>query len=59
MTRDQASIPPTVRTSDQIKTKSYTAAGVTATGQQILALVQKMADTERQYDIDNPPPPPT
>jgi len=53
--RDRTSIPPTQRTSDQIKTKSYTAGGVTATGQQILALVNKMADTERQYDIDNPP----
>jgi hypothetical protein len=51
LARDRTSIPTTTRTSDQIKTKSYTAGGITATGQQILQLVNKMADDERQYDI--------
>jgi hypothetical protein len=53
--RDRTSIPTTARTSDQIKTKSYVAGGLTATGQQILQLINKMADDERQHDIDNPP----
>jgi hypothetical protein len=56
LARDKTTIPPVRRVTDNIKTKSYTAAGVTATGQQILALVNKMADVERQVDIDNPPP---
>jgi len=42
------------RTQSQIATKSYTAGGVTRTGNQILALINKMSDVERQYDIDNP-----
>lgn len=54
--RDKTAIPTVNRTSDQIKTKSYTGGGITATGQQILQLVNKMADAERQVDIDNPPP---
>lgn len=56
--RDKTSIPPTSRVSTDIRTKSYTAGGVTATGQQILQLVNKMADDERQWDIDHPPTPP-
>jgi hypothetical protein len=55
---DRNVIPTTTRISDQIKTKSYTAGGVTVTGQQILQLVNKMADDERQWDIDHPPTPP-
>lgn len=55
LARDRTSIQPVRRTTDQVKTKSYTAGGVTATGQQILALTNKMADEERQVDIDNPP----
>jgi hypothetical protein len=51
-TSDKTSIPVVVREQSQIATKSYTAGGVTATGQQILALVNKMSDTERQVDID-------
>ena len=53
--RDRNIIPVVQRTSDQIKTKTYVAGGLTATGQQILQLVNKMADDERQFDIDNPP----
>jgi hypothetical protein len=56
--RDRTSILPTRRTSDQIKTKTYVAGGLTATGQQILQLINKMADDERQVDIANPPPTP-
>jgi hypothetical protein len=56
--RDRTSIKTVERVSDQIKTKSYTAGGVTATGQQILQLINKMADDERQWDIDHPPTPP-
>lgn len=52
--RDRTSIPTVQRTSQQVKTKNYTAGGITATGQQILQLVNKMADDERQHDIDNP-----
>lgn len=52
---DRNSIPPVRRTSDQIKTKTYVAGGLTATGQQILQLINKMADDERQVDITNPP----
>jgi hypothetical protein len=51
-TSDKTVIPVVVREQSQIATKSYTAGGVTATGQQILALVNKMSDTERQVDID-------
>jgi hypothetical protein len=57
LARDKTSIPPTRRTSDQIKTKTYVAGGLTATGQQILQLINKVADDERQVDIDNPPVP--
>src|SRR5262245_20429684 len=53
--RDRTSIAPTQRTSDQIKTKTYTASGITATGQQSLLVVNKMTDDERQWDIDHPP----
>lgn len=48
-------VHPVNRTQVQIASKSYTAAGATRTGNQILALVNKMADDERQVDIDNPP----
>jgi hypothetical protein len=51
-THDKNAIPTVVREQPQVATKSYTAAGVTATGQQILALINKMSDTERQVDID-------
>jgi hypothetical protein len=47
-------LPSVNRTQAQIAAKSYTAAGATRTGNQILALVNKMADDERQVDIDNP-----
>jgi hypothetical protein len=57
-TSDRGTIPPVQREQSQIATKSYTAGGVTATGQQILALVNKMSDTERQVDIDAAAPPP-
>lgn len=57
VSRDQTAIPTVNRTQEQIKTKSYTAGGVTATGQQILQLINRMSDTERQLDIDTPPPP--
>lgn len=53
--RHRKAIPSVNRTQAQIATKSYTAAGATRTGNQILALVNKMADDERQFDIDNPP----
>lgn len=56
--RDRTSIPTVERTSDQVKTKSYTSGGITATGQQILQLVNRMADDERQHDIDTAPPAP-
>jgi hypothetical protein len=56
LARDRSSIQPTRRVTDEVKTKSYTASGLTATGQQILALVNKMADVERQVDLDTPPP---
>lgn len=43
---------PTVnRTQAQIAAKSYTAAGATRTGNQILSLVNKLADDERLVDI--------
>jgi hypothetical protein len=58
LARDRNTIPPTRRVTDEVKTKSYTSGGLTATGQQILGLVNKMADVERQVDIDNPAPPP-
>lgn len=57
--RDRTSIPTVARTSQQVANKSYTASGITATGLQIMRLIYKMADTERQFDIDNPPTPPT
>lgn len=41
----------TEREQSQIANKDYTAGGVTRTGNQILALVQKMADDERLVDI--------
>lgn len=41
------------RDADAVLAKSYTAQGITATGQQIIALVNKMIDVERQYDLDN------
>jgi hypothetical protein len=53
--RDRTSIPTVARTSQQVASKSYTASGITATGLQIMRLVYKMADDERQYDINNPP----
>src|SRR4030095_1015508 len=52
LTEYQEPLPAVVRTQAQIATKSYTAGGITATGQQILALVNKMSDIERQVDID-------
>jgi hypothetical protein len=45
-------LPEVQRTQTQIASKSYTAGGLTATGQQILALLNKMSDDERQIDID-------
>jgi hypothetical protein len=56
--RDRGSIPTVQRTSQQVASKSYTASGITATGLQIMRLMYKMADTERQWDIDHPPVPP-
>lgn len=44
------------RDADTVLAKSYTAKGLTATGEQIIALVNKMIDVERQYDLDNPAP---
>jgi len=58
ITKDRDAIVPVQRTGDQIKAKSYTAGGITATGQQIIQLINRMSDVERQYDIDNPPTPP-
>lgn len=52
--RHRKPLPAVSRTQAQIATKSYTAAGATRTGNQILALINKMADDERQVDIDNP-----
>lgn len=52
--RDRNSIPTVARTSQQVANKSYTASGITATGLQIMRLIYKMADTERQVDIDTP-----
>lgn len=51
-TSDKTSIPVVHREQSQIATKTYSAGGVTATGQQILALINKMSDVERQVDID-------
>jgi phenolic acid decarboxylase len=56
LARDRTTISAVDRTQSQIAAKSYTAGGVTATGQQILQLLNRMSDTERQFDIDNPPP---
>jgi hypothetical protein len=47
-------LPNVHRSQAGVAAKSYTAGGVTRTGNQILALVNKMADDERQYDMDNP-----
>lgn len=47
-------LPQVTRQQADIAAKSYTAAGATRTGNQILALLNKMADDERQVDIDNP-----
>jgi hypothetical protein len=52
VSRDRTAVPIVQRASPQIATKSYTAGGVTATGQQLLQLLNKMSDTERQVDID-------
>ncbi len=52
ISRDQSAIRNTTRTSSQIAGKSYTAGGVTVTGQQLLQLLNKMSDIERQVDID-------
>src|SRR5262245_49413198 len=51
-TSDKTAVPVVQREQSQIASKTYTAAGITATGQQILALMNKMSDTERQVDID-------
>lgn len=52
VSRDQKSLTTTARITAQIATTSYTAGGITATGQQILQLINKMADVERQIDIN-------
>jgi len=52
---DKSAIPTVQRTLAQVASKSYTAAGLTATGNQILQLLNKMSDDERQADINNPP----
>ena len=52
--RDNPFVRTVQRTSDQIKTKSYTVGATTLTGQQILQFVNKMSDDERQWDIDHP-----
>jgi hypothetical protein len=41
------------RTQSDIAQKQYTAGGVTRTGNQILLLIDKMSDDERQIDINN------
>ena len=43
----------TRRVQADIATKQYTAGGVTRTGNQILMLVSRMSDDERQVDINN------
>ena len=55
---DRSEIPTVERTLAQVASKSYTAAGITATGNQILQLLNKMSDDERQADINagNSPP---
>ena len=52
---DRAAIRTVERTQDQIKSKTYTLGANTLTGNQILGLLNKMSDDERQVDIDNPP----
>lgn len=47
----RALLPAVTRAQSQIATKSYTAGGVTRTGNQILLLVDKMSDDERLVDI--------
>lgn len=44
-------VTTTERTQNQIAAKSYTAGGVTRTGNQILMLLNKLADDERTVDI--------
>lgn len=51
VSRDRTSIPTVQRTSQQVANKSYTASGVTVTGLQLMRLIYKMADDERQADI--------
>lgn len=53
VSRDRASVPTVERTSQQVANKSYTASGVTVTGLQLMRLIYKMADVERQVDIDS------
>lgn len=53
--KHRKTLPQVTRTQAQIAAKSYTAGGATRTGNQILALINKMADDERQVDIDTPP----
>jgi hypothetical protein len=55
--RHRKTVTPVKRTQAQIAATFYTAGGVTRTGNQILALLNKMSDDERQADIDSPPPP--
>lgn len=50
--RHRRILPSINRTQAAIAVKSYTAAGATRTGNQILALLDKMADDERQVDIN-------
>lgn len=50
--KHRALLGVTERTQAQIAAKSYTAAGATRTGNQILALINKMADDERQVDLN-------
>ncbi len=45
----------TTRTLDQIGNKTYTVNATPAKGNLIVSFIDKMADVERQIDLDNPP----